>query len=277
MSSTLEKTTTRLMLASVGADTSAKNVEIWMSLNAANDTFPLYCKLVELAQAEEREASYWQPIESAPKDGTSLLGYWLGGKHECCIHATKFHCGRWWATNEDYQHSTPDYWMPFPAAPKAEVGMNNIFIIADTHFGHKKIAGMRGFETIEEHDAYLVAAWNTTVGKKDTVWHLGDVLFGQASFETLGKLNGIKKLVMGNHDRYPCAKYLEHFNEIRGCVVIDNCLLSHIPIHPSQLNRWCKNIHGHLHDDSVWGDDRYVCVSAEQTDLRPILLKGLTK
>ena len=89
-----------------------------------NDDRPaqgLICKIVELAIAEEREAGGWRDIESAPMDGTSVLGYWLGGKHECCIHATKFHCGRWWATNEDYQQSTPACWMPLPAAPKDEV------------------------------------------------------------------------------------------------------------------------------------------------------------
>ena len=38
--------------------------------------------------------------------------------------------------------------------------------------------------------------WNATVKPKDTVWHLGDMLFGRGSFATLRLLNGVKKLVM---------------------------------------------------------------------------------
>ncbi len=62
----------------------------------------------------------WQPIETAPKDGTSVLGYWLGGKHDCAIHAVKFHKGRWWEPNEDFRLSEPTHWMPLPDAPSTE-------------------------------------------------------------------------------------------------------------------------------------------------------------
>ena len=80
---------------------------------------------------------------------------------------------------------------------------NRIFIISDTHFNHKKVCGMepnsRPFASVQEHDAELVYRWNNTVRKNDTVWHLGDVLFGREGFESLRQLNGVKKLVMGNH------------------------------------------------------------------------------
>jgi hypothetical protein len=62
----------------------------------------------------------WRPIAEAPKDGTSIMGYWLGGKHDCAIHATKFHNGRWWEPNEDYPQCPPTHWMPLPAAPTGE-------------------------------------------------------------------------------------------------------------------------------------------------------------
>lgn len=149
------------------------------------------------------------------------------------------------------------------------------FLIADTHFGHKKVIvfekDFRPFETIEQHDDELVYRWNSVVRSCDTVWHLGDVLFGEKSFETLGRLNGIKKLVMGNHDVYPAAKYLEHFSQIMGAARVSDVILTHIPVHPQQLwNRFIGNIHGHLHSREL-DDDRYFNVSAEQNDLTPIL------
>lgn len=156
--------------------------------------------------------------------------------------------------------------------------MNRVFIIADTHFGHKKIlefeAGSRSFPTIEAHDDELVRRWNDAVKPKDTVWHLGDVLFGEAAFATLGRLNGVKKLVMGNHDRYPMWRYLEHFSQVFGTVKLRDYILSHVPVHPGQFGRFKGNIHGHLHSN-VLDDARYINVSAEQVNLTPVLLDKL--
>lgn len=152
---------------------------------------------------------------------------------------------------------------------------NRVFVIADTHFGHKNVIEFekeaRPFATIEEHDDELVRRWNDTVKKNDTVWHLGDVLFGRAAFDTLRRLNGVKKLVLGNHDHYPTADYLEHFNAVYGCVKLRGCIFSHIPVHPYQLGRFKANVHGHMHSATM-DDPRYICVSAEQTGLAPALL-----
>lgn len=149
------------------------------------------------------------------------------------------------------------------------------FLIADLHLGHKKVIAFenaaRPFATIEEHDEAMVERWNSVVSKRDVVWVLGDVLFGQHSFATLGKMRGMKRLVMGNHDQYPIAKYAEHFSSIYGCVRESGVILSHVPVHPDQLKkRFAANVHGHLHSNTV-DDPRYYCVSAEQNNLTPIL------
>lgn len=161
--------------------------------------------------------------------------------------------------------------------------MNRTFIISDTHFGHKNIlkfeAEHRPFATIEAHDAELIYRWNHTVKPKDTVWHLGDVLFGRESFEILPQLNGIKKLVMGNHDHYPSSHYLAPncFNSLHAAVQLQHVILTHIPIHPQQLQRFRGNIHGHLHSNTL-DDPKYVNVSAEHHNLTPILLdKALSR
>ena len=171
--------------------------------------------------------------------------------------------------------------------------MPNVFFIGDTHFSHRRIFEFeptaRPFKSIEEHDEALVDRWNSVVTKRDTVWHLGDVLFSGLAFPTLGRLRGTKHLVMGNHDsEFPVARFAEHFNKIVAATKFDGAILTHIPIHESQFYRWKANIHGHLHSKIVMGfdemydsravpDERYVNVSAEHNNLTPISYEDLRK
>ncbi|MGE4047213.1 MAG: metallophosphoesterase [Acetobacteraceae bacterium] len=153
--------------------------------------------------------------------------------------------------------------------------MSEVFFIADLHLGHKGIITFdatkpfRPFATIEEHDAELVRRWNAVVGKNDSVWVLGDFCFGKHSLAIAGELNGTKRLVMGNHDMYPAADYLRYFTRLCGVVEFKGAVLSHVPVHPSQLDRWRFNVHGHLHTKAI-DDPRYFCVSAERQNLTPI-------
>lgn len=175
--------------------------------------------------------------------------------------------------------------------------MTNTFFIADLHFGHKKVIEFekehRPFSTIEEHDEELVRRWNEKVSRKDSVWVLGDFCFGKANLGIAGRLNGTKRLVMGNHDLYPAADYLKYFTRVSGVVEFKGMILSHIPVHESQFPRYTHNIHGHLHsknimredwrysemcsyNNKVWKPDpRYINVSAEQVNLTPVSYEEL--
>jgi calcineurin-like phosphoesterase family protein len=85
------------------------------------------------------------------------------------------------------------------------------FFIADTHFGdaHLVERRRRGFASLEAHDAALIERRNVRVGAQDEVWHLGDFA-AHASREhcaaVFARLNGIKRLVRGNHDSNPRAR-----------------------------------------------------------------------
>lgn len=153
--------------------------------------------------------------------------------------------------------------------------MSNIFFIGDTHLGHRNIINFseerQHFNDIEEHDWTLITLWNSVVNKKDVVYHLGDVVFGKGNMWKLGHLNGIKKLILGNHDQYDIKEYLKYFTKVRGCMFMgrNDAVLTHIPVHPQQFYRWKINIHGHLHSKTI-DDYRYANVSCEQINLTPI-------
>lgn len=148
--------------------------------------------------------------------------------------------------------------------------MNRIFVTADTHFGHRKVTEFRHYATVEEHDRDLIARWNAVVRPNDTVWHLGDVYFNEGHHALL-QLNGLMKLVMGNHDTHPLDVYNSHFVKIYGAFKYRDCILTHIPVHPYQFARFKMNIHGHMHAAKM-DDPRYACVSLEHTDYAPILM-----
>src|SRR5262245_15658637 len=120
----------------------------------------------------------------------------------------------------------------------------DVWFTADTHFDHQLVAGLRGFETPAEHDAFVVERWNATVRPNDQVWHLGDVGMGRlARFaDTLRQLNGEIHLITGNHDEpWPGLRqsyrrqraWLEHFATVqafaRRRIEGQNVLLSHFP------------------------------------------------
>ena len=155
----------------------------------------------------------------------------------------------------------------------------DIWFIGDTHFGHANILTFeatkpyRPFSTIEDHDEELIKRWNSVVKKQDIVWMLGDFALSKSGLKCGLRLNGVKKLVMGNHDiEFPTSHYLKIFHKIYGAVAWQGKILTHIPVHPNQFERFGEdalNVHGHLH---TWPlhDKRYICVSAEQVSLTPI-------
>lgn len=155
--------------------------------------------------------------------------------------------------------------------------MSNVrtFCIGDTHIGHDNIIKfepvLRPFKSIQEHDIELKKRWNDTVRPTDVVWHLGDVFFGRENAPFVSQLNGIKHLVLGNHDQYGLHLYINLFNKVVPYAKIKDCILSHIPVHPQQLGRYRGNIHGHLHSNVI-DDDRYANVSCELVNLTPVLM-----
>lgn len=152
--------------------------------------------------------------------------------------------------------------------------MSNVYVISDLHLSHKNMAIFRGFKNVEEHDQYIIDKWNSVVNKKDTVWILGDITMEKTSpYHILNLLYGYKKVVLGNHDQPQHTKeLLNYVNSVAGMVNYKKFLLTHAPVHPTELDGTSlKNIHGHIHSKII-NDDRYINVCCEQVDYTPQLI-----
>jgi len=173
--------------------------------------------------------------------------------------------------------------------------MPSVFLYSDPHFGHfgvcrftqgDGITPLRPWDHPDEMDEAMVKLYNETVKPNDKVYFLGDVVINRRALPTLGRLNGEKILLKGNHDVFRLEEYTPYFRDIRSYHVMNGAILSHIPVHESQMGRFGTNIHGHLHSGRVMTtnqyhqsvvDTRYHCVCVEQTDFKPILVEDVFK
>lgn len=163
--------------------------------------------------------------------------------------------------------------------------MSAVYVISDTHFGHRNILKYRPeFSTIEEHDQTIMEGIRS-LNKRDSLWILGDCFFTWDSLRFLGEMCSIVdnvNWIFGNHDTdraerqqvlrhalmsFPLSKvgsmfkYGKHF------------WLTHYPIHPAEL-RGRRNIHGHVHRETI-KDTRYINVCCEALDYKPVNIQTL--
>lgn len=80
------------------------------------------------------------------------------------------------------------------------------YFTSDLHLGHTNIIkyANRPFKDADEMNEAIIRNWNSVVTENDTVFVLGDVVFFSHEDKikyVLNRLNGIKRLIWGNHDR----------------------------------------------------------------------------
>lgn len=164
--------------------------------------------------------------------------------------------------------------------------MANIFLISDTHFGHAGILKFTArdgtllrpqFSCVEEMNEHMVERWNAVVRPQDHVYHLGDFAIGKQNIPIAARLNGHKRLVLGNHDEPDMKLYAPYFKKIFSSRKLDNFILTHIPVHPEDIGKCIANIHGHIHNNvPQWNlGPRYFNVSCELLDYTPVPLEEI--
>lgn len=131
-----------------------------------------------------------------------------------------------------------------------------IFFTSDTHFSHKLMMKLRGFNTLEEHDEKIINNWNSLVGIKDSVYHLGDFSFCKTKEESqkiFNRLNGKIYLVRGNHDKdnalpdgFRWIKDVYQYYYGKGKFI----WLSHYPHRAWPKNHYgSPHLYGHVHNN----------------------------
>lgn len=167
------------------------------------------------------------------------------------------------------------------------------WVTSDSHFDHENIIkyGERPFANKDEMNEMMVDLWNQRVKPEDTIYHLGDVTMHRGGkseqdwlIRLIHRLNGHKRLLLGNHDHFPIEAYVKAgFEKVRGTGQWfgNGIILSHYPIHPSCLSGRCLGcVHGHIHQNPapkpIEGEDGkkrgYVNVCVERTGYAPILV-----
>lgn len=152
--------------------------------------------------------------------------------------------------------------------------------VADLHLGHAKVADLRGFASVREHDTHILSQL-AELDPWDTLWVLGDISSGKPEDERIAlalldqMVNAEMHLIAGNHDSVSSIhrrgfkkqrEWLEVFDSVQqlGRVRINGqgVMMSHYPYArsgdgpgrgPGRYNEYrlpdmgLPLIHGHTH------------------------------
>lgn len=157
------------------------------------------------------------------------------------------------------------------------IGANRAYFTSDLHFGHAKMASLRGFDTTDQMDKWLTSMWNVNVAQDDVVFVLGDVSFrGSAStIELLNGLKGRKILIRGNHDKGMSRGVLDCFSEVHDMLTVkvkyseedvQRIVCCHYPMlswDMAHYGTWM--LHGHSHGTCKypWDDAKIMDVGVD--------------
>lgn len=153
-----------------------------------------------------------------------------------------------------------------------------VFFTSDNHHRHRNIIQYSSRPwTFEDQTAELIARWNSRVGEKDDVYHLGDFVFAGAKnfnqvVEIIKSLNGRIHFIKGNHcdwklwemikkEKLPNIVWIRDYAEIS--VNKQKIILSHYPFAIwNQSHRGSWHLHGHCHG-SYQGDGKVLDVGID--------------
>lgn len=119
--------------------------------------------------------------------------------------------------------------------------MTQIWLTSDTHFGHERVFGLRGFATLKEHDDALRSSWARQVAAGDEVWILSDFSLGSAHLEHFETVTTMARLRHGGR-----SILLSHFPYDGDHLMVDGA---------DRATQWRLRdegrllLHGHLQND----------------------------
>jgi calcineurin-like phosphoesterase family protein len=170
------------------------------------------------------------------------------------------------------------------------------FFTSDQHFYHHNIINYsnRPFQNVGEMNDEIINRYNSIVGVDDVVYHLGDFAFNHKVIPgLLGRMNGKKHLISGNHDRtHPIRSkhkkfivdYMAYgFSSVQEKLELKigdrMFLLQHLPFfkengdqrfpdwRPKDNGQWL--LCGHVHEKWLFSD-RMINVGVDQWNFYPV-------
>ncbi len=189
---------------------------------------------------------------------------------------------------------------------------------SDLHFGHANIVTWRNlagenFNSINHMNETIIANFNNMVATDDKVIFMGDLVMGQIadSLPLLSQLNGVKKSLVGNHDRVfvgegkkankpeKIAMWQDRYRDEAGVEFIEDqwfldengnklFFMSHFPASGDHTeeerftsfrpvlneNEWL--VHGHVHNG--WKvNGKQINVGVDVWDFKPVSLEQIIK
>lgn len=123
---------------------------------------------------------------------------------------------------------------------------------------------------------FIVEQHNKVVKETDKVYFLGDFCFDKKrTHEFLSRMNGHKRLILGNHDGVTkdwFEIYFLYFEKIMESRSMGNVLFTHRPaLLGLKHEKILASVFGHIHQNNI-NDDRYLNVSMEKINYKPISL-----
>lgn len=182
---------------------------------------------------------------------------------------------------------------------------SKVFVTADWHFNHRGLCRgtshwthvsqdqLRDFDSPTEMNEAIIDGINSVVGRKDLLWNLGDVIFGNTH-----KLPALRRkiacrdirVILGNHDknikehrindsgkRVPNGELGECFSDVRSKYSIrhndQKIYLLHEPMHTwPGINKGFMHLYGHCHGNLPDRGLRCMDVGVDTNNYKPWLL-----
>lgn len=173
--------------------------------------------------------------------------------------------------------------------------MNKVWITSDWHFGHAgiiigqsvwtKATPFRQFDSVQHMDDTIIDNINAVVGRKDTLWCLGDVIFSSPKNLPLLRNRIVCKdirLIFGNHDQQIMKNRDKLFSWVGDYKKIrhnnNKIFLFHYPIYSWDcIHHGSIQLYGHCHDNLPDTGKRQMDVGIDTNNYKPYLLDDVVE
>lgn len=162
---------------------------------------------------------------------------------------------------------------------------DSIFFTADTHFSHENVIryNNRPFTSVEDMNCTMADNWNRIVSPTSIIFILGDFCFGGTGIwvRLLDSLNGIKYLILGNHDKGITPNKFKKVDNLMNLWIKDDDVrftLCHYPMLSwYQSNRGAYQLYGHVHGRKMNTTEKQLDVGVDVNNYSPISYNTVMK